>query len=63
MPQKALQAAEARMQEFVVDLTNAATFEAVVAAFNEGFCRHFGAHHEATLSHGALLSIRPMAGR
>jgi barstar (barnase inhibitor) len=30
------------MREFVVDLTGAATFDAFVAAFNEGFCRHCG---------------------
>jgi hypothetical protein len=28
------------MREFVVDMTNAATFEEFVAAFNEGFCQH-----------------------
>jgi len=32
------------MREFVVDLTNAATFEGFVSAFNEGFCQHCGGH-------------------
>lgn len=32
------------MREFVVDLTNAVTFDGFVAAFNEGFCRHCGGH-------------------
>jgi hypothetical protein len=32
------------MREYVVDLTNASTFEDFVVAFNEGFCRHCGSH-------------------
>jgi Barstar (barnase inhibitor) len=31
---------EESMREFVVDMTNASTFEEFVAAFNEGFCQH-----------------------
>jgi hypothetical protein len=33
-------------QQFVVDLTNASTFEEFVAAFNHGFCQHCGGHWE-----------------
>jgi hypothetical protein len=32
------------VREYVVDLTNADTFEGFVAAFNEGFCRHCDGH-------------------
>jgi hypothetical protein len=32
------------MREFVVDVTNASTFEDFVAAFNEGFCQHCNGH-------------------
>jgi hypothetical protein len=32
------------MREFVVDLTNASTYDDFVAAFNEGFCRYCQGH-------------------
>jgi hypothetical protein len=32
------------MREFIVDMTDASTFEEFVVAFNEGFCAHCGGH-------------------
>jgi hypothetical protein len=37
------------MQEFVVDVTHVATFEALISAFNEGFCRHLGGDWQGNL--------------
>jgi hypothetical protein len=42
------------MREFIVDLTNASTFDEFAAAFNEGFCRHCGGH---TLWHGGWTAF------
>ncbi len=32
------------MREYVVDLEGVTTVDGFLAAFNEGFCRHFGGH-------------------